>query len=334
MILILKEHTTKEAVDELMARLSWMKLQAVESFENSRYCIAIVSGEDAHTDFKQFLALPQVEKVLPMTQKFKLAGKDFKKERSVIEIEGRSIGGDQLAIMAGPCTIESEEQIHTIAELVSKAGANILRGGAFKPRTSPYDFQGLGKEGLQYMQSAARKYGLLSVSEVMDTQDIDLVAEYVDILQLGARNMQNFSLLKQVGKSGKPVLLKRGLSASYLDFLMAAEYILQAGNPNVILCERGIRTFETYTRNTLDLTAIPALRDLSHLPIIADPSHGTGLRHLVPPMALAAIACGADGIMVEVHPEPDRSISDAKQTIAPETFADLMRKIQLMKAAL
>ena len=199
-----------------------------------------------------------------------------------------------------------------------------MRGGAFKPRTSPYDFQGLGEIGLQYMQAAAKKHHLLSVSEVMDTQDIDLVASYVDILQIGARNMQNYSLLKQVGKSGHPVLLKRGLSATYMDLLMAAEYILHMGNPNVILCERGIRTFEPYARNTLDIAAVPILHELSHLPVIVDPSHGTGLRNAVPPMAYAAIGAGADGIMVEVHPDPDKAVSDAQQTISPQTFEQMM----------
>lgn len=233
-----------------------------------------------------------------------------------------------LTVIAGPCSIESEDQIHLTAQKVAAAGANILRGGAFKPRTSPYDFQGLGEEGLRYLQSAAKQNNLLCISEVMDTQEIDLVAKYVDILQVGSRNMQNFSLLKQVGKVGKPVLLKRGFSATYHEFLMAAEYILQSGNPNVILCERGIRTFETHSRNTLDLAAIPILKELSHLPIIIDPSHGTGLRYAVTPMAMAAVAAGADGIMIEVHPFPDQAISDAKQTISTEMFFLLMQKIK------
>lgn len=324
MILVLKENTTKIEVNELLKRLSWMNLQAVSTEENGRYTIAIVSGADANTDFKQFASLPQVENVLPFTQKFKLAGRELKKDRTIIHINNHSIGGGTLAVMAGPCSIESEDQIHQTAALVAAAGANILRGGAFKPRTSPYDFQGLGEKGLQYMQSAAKKNNMLSVSEVMDPNDIDLLAQYVDILQIGARNMQNFSLLKQVGKSNKPILLKRGLSATYMDFLMAAEYILQTGNPNVILCERGIRTFETYARNTLDIAAVPILHELSHLPIIVDPSHGTGMRTIVPPMACAAVAAGADGIMVEVHPEPDKSFSDAAQTISPESFKNMM----------
>ncbi len=259
-----------------------------------------------------------------LTDKFKLASSVYKKERTMIKIGQHTIGGESLTIIAGPCSIESETQMYQTAEAVAAAGATILRGGAFKPRTSPYDFQGLGETGLKYIQAAAKKYNLLSVSEVMDTQEIDLVAHYVDIIQIGARNMQNFSLLKHVGKAGKPILLKRGLSATYSEFLMAAEYILQTGNPNVILCERGIRTFETYARNTLDIAAIPILHELSHLPVIVDPSHGTGLRYAVPPMAYAAVAAGADGIMVEIHPEPDKAISDAQQTISLSQFAKMV----------
>lgn len=324
MILVMKDNVTKTNVDELVAKLAWMNLQAFPSEENNRFYIAIVRGLDAYTEPTLFSVLPGVETVLPLTQKFKLAGRQIKKERSVVEIKGCKIGGGTFVVMAGPCSIESEEQIHQTAQSVAASGAHILRGGAFKPRTSPYEFQGLGEIGLQYMQSAANQTGLLSVSEVMDTQDIDLVASYVDILQIGARNMQNFSLLKQVGKTGKPVLLKRGLSATYMDFLMAAEYILSTGNPNVILCERGIRTFETYARNTLDIAAVPILRELTHLPVIVDPSHGTGLRSIVPPMAYAAMGAGADGIMVEVHPDPDKAVSDAKQTITPQSFAHMM----------
>jgi len=328
MILMMKEQTARQDVDALVAKLAWMSLHAQPTQDNGRYYIAIVNGTTAETDDKHFANLPGVERVLPLTQKFKLAGSDLKKERTIIEINGRKIGGGSLTVMAGPCSIESEAQIHQTAAVVAAAGAKILRGGAFKPRTSPYDFQGLGEIGLQYMQAAAKQHQLLSVSEVMDSQEVDLVASYVDILQIGARNMQNYSLLKQVGKTGKPILLKRGLSATYIDFLMAAEYILHTGNPNVILCERGIRTFETYARNTLDLAAVPILRELSHLPVIVDPSHGTGLRAMVPPMAYAALAAGADGIMVEVHPDPDNSVSDAKQTIAPETFEQMMRVLR------
>lgn len=330
MMLMLKEHITKETAEQLVKRLTWMGLKGVITEENGRYYVAVVSGSDKHTDFEQFAKLPEIEKILPFTQNFKLASKEFKKDRTIIKIKQHEIGSGTLTVMAGPCSIESETQIHQIAASVAKSGANILRGGAFKPRTSPYDFQGLGEKGLQYMQDAAEKNNLLSITEVMDSKDIDLIAGYVDILQIGARNMQNFSLLKQVGKTGKPIFLKRGLSATYMDLLMAAEYILQTDNPNVILCERGIRTFETYARNTLDIAAVPILRSLTHLPIVIDPSHGTGIRSAVPPMAYAAVAAGADGIMVEVHTDPDKSFSDAKQTISPDTFAEMMSKLRLI----
>ncbi len=333
MIFVIKENTPKKDMDALISKLAWMNLQGVLTEENGRYFIAVVSGIDASVDFKPFLAFSCIENMLPFTQKFKLAGREIKKERSIIHIDGRTIGDKVFAVMAGPCSIESEEQIHQTAAHVATKGANILRGGAFKPRTSPYDFQGLGEIGLRYMQEAAKKNNLLCVSEVMDTQDIDLVASYVDIVQIGARNMQNFSLLKQVGKCGKPILLKRGLSASYMDFLMAAEYILQTGNPNVILCERGIRTFETYARNTLDIAAVPILHELSHLPIIVDPSHGTGIRSIVPSMAYAALAAGADGLMVEVHPDPDQALSDAKQTLSLQAFSDMMANLRLIGEA-
>ncbi len=264
----------------------------------------------------------------------RLAGRANVTDRTIIAIKGRLIGNGSLTVIAGPCAIESEEQIHLAAEGVSNAGATILRGGAFKPRTSPYDFQGLGLIGLQYMQSAAQKNNLLSVSEVMDTRDIDTVASFVDILQIGARNMQNFSLLKEVGKSSKPVLLKRGLSATYSDFLMAAEYILQMGNPNVMLCERGIRTFEPYARNTLDIAAIPILHELTHLPILVDPSHGCGIRSAVPPMSYAAVAAGADGIMIEVHPDVDNALCDAKQSISIDCFRETMKTIERVRQAI
>lgn len=263
------------------------------------------------------------------THKFKLASLEHHPTRTIISIDQHPhrIGGDDLTIIAGPCSVESEEQIHAIAELAAKNGAHILRGGAFKPRTSPYDFQGLGETGLRFLKAAAEKNHLLCISEVMDTQDIDRVGQYVDIFQIGSRNMQNFSLLKRIGQTNKPVMLKRGMAATYTDWLMAAEYILESGNPNVILCERGIRTFETYTRNTVDLAAVPAIHELSHLPIIVDPSHGTGRRSLVPAMACAAVAAGAEGIMVEVHTNPDEALSDGKQTLDPIAFEQMMKKI-------
>ena len=262
---------------------------------------------------------------------YPLASRLNQTERSVFSVNQQVIGGDKLLVIAGPCSIEDEQQMLQTAESVASSGANALRGGAFKPRTSPYDFQGLGEKGLIYLQRAAAQYNLLSVSELMDSHDLELVCSYVDIIQIGARNMQNFSLLKALGHIGKPVILNRGLSATYSELLGAAEYILSNGNPQVILCERGIRTFETTARNTLDLAAVPILQELTHLPVIVDPSHATGLRHVVPKMMIAAVAAGADGIMVEVHPRPDESISDAKQTISLPTFAHTMHVVRQVR---
>jgi 3-deoxy-7-phosphoheptulonate synthase len=258
---------------------------------------------------------------------YKLASRTHQLENTIIHIKGQRIGGSALAVIAGPCSIESKTQIDEIAAFIASQGAKFLRGGAFKPRTSPYDFQGLGERGLDYMQQAAERYGLVTVSEIMDSADVPMLSDHVDILQVGARNMQNYSLLKAVGQIKKPVLLKRGFSATYTDVLLSAEYILQAGNADVILCERGIRTFETYTRNTLDLAAIPVFQSLSHLPVLVDPSHGTGRRELVTTMSLAAVAAGASGLMIEVHPEPNQSISDAKQTLSFEMFEQLMKRL-------
>ena len=265
---------------------------------------------------------------------YTLASRDHHSANTLIHVNTLTIGDGKLVVIAGPCSIESEQQIEQTAACVASAGATILRGGAFKPRTSPYDFQGLGELGLQFMQKAAKSHGLLTVSEVMAIEDIDLVANYVDILQVGARNMQNFSLLKRLGQINKPILLKRGMAATYQEFLMAAEYILAAGNSEVILCERGIRTFEIETRNTLDLSAVPMLQALSHLPVIVDPSHGTGVRHAVGPMSCAAVAAGCAGVMIEVHPDPDNSVTDAKQAISPDMFHTLMIKLRRIEAAI
>ncbi|MDZ7295818.1 MAG: 3-deoxy-7-phosphoheptulonate synthase, partial [candidate division KSB1 bacterium] len=253
---------------------------------------------------------------------------------TVVRVRNVEIGADEVVVMAGPCAVESEAQIHEVAALVRKSGARILRGGAFKPRTSPYSFQGLGKEGLRYLHEAARAHELATVSEVMEARDVELVASYVDILQIGARNMQNFSLLKETGRAGKPVLLKRGMAATIEEWLMAAEHIMAAGNAEVILCERGIRTFETYTRNTMDISAIPVVKKRSHLPIIADPSHGTGLRDKVAPMARAAVAAGADGLLIEVHPRPDEALADGAQSLLPEQFAHLMEELRIIAWAI
>lgn len=328
MIVLIDRKAKREEINNLQKRLDWMGIKANLVEREGRLCLALVAGIDKTVDIDHFKKLPLIEEILPLSQPYKLAAKQLKNERSVIECRGRSIGGEQLAIMAGPCSIETEQQLFACAKAVKENGGNILRGGAFKPRTSPYSFQGLGETGLKYLQKAGEYYDLLTVTEVMDTDQIELVAEYADILQIGARNMQNFSLLKKLGNIRNPILLKRGLSATYQDLLMSAEYILSAGNPNVILCERGIRTYETYSRNTLDLSAVPILQELSHLPIIVDPSHGTGIRKMVAPMARAGIAAGADGLMVEIHPEPDKAFSDADQTLGFEQFEEMMNSLK------
>lgn len=309
-----------------IARLERMGLQAIRQGEKS---VSIVRGVDEKVQPDLFAALPEVAAVFPLKEKFKLASRAIQ-QKTVIEIKGKTIGGRELFVIAGPCSIESKEQMELCAEIAFKNGAQSLRGGAFKPRTSPYEFQGMGEEGLQILRDVAAKYDLITISEVMDASQIDLVSRYVDILQIGARNMHNFTLLKELGRVKNPILLKRGFAATYQDLLLAAEYIISAGNPNVILCERGIRTFETHTRNTLDLNAVPALKELTHLPIVVDPSHGTGRRSLVLPMARAAVAAGADGIMVEMHPDPDKAHTDAAQTIGPSLFEKMMKEVNLI----
>lgn len=332
MILILQKNTTHPEADALQNRLISMGLHAVKEATQGRISIAIISSIDKNIDTAAFKSLPNVEAIEQFSQKYKLAGKDFHKQKLVIDIKGATIGGEELAVIAGPCSIENEAQIFKIAAAVKAAGGKFLRGGAFKPRTSPYEFQGLGEQGLQFIQKAAAQHNLVGVVEVMDEAQAEIAANYVDILQIGARNMQNFTLLKALGIYQQPILLKRGFHATYNEFLLAAEYILSAGNPHVILCERGIRTFESYTRNTLDLAAIPVLQELSHLPVIADPSHGTGIRSLVTPMAKAAVAAGADGIMVEIHYDPDNSYSDAQQTIGFEPFQKMMTAVQSIRS--
>lgn len=328
MILVLKKDITAEEIEQLLHRLTNMGFVAHSYQRQQETIIAVTAGENKLTQPELFTALPQVARVEKFSHSHKLASHELHLERKVIPFKHTSIGGNQLTIMAGPCSIESEEQIHQIAAAISKLGVNFLRGGAFKPRTSPYDFQGLGETGLKYLAAAAKKNGLGAISEIMDVSQIDAALDTLDIIQVGARNMYNYTLLKALGQSNKPILLKRGLSATYKEFLMAAEYILNAGNPNVILCERGIRTFENQTRNTLDLNAVPLLKSLSHLPIIVDPSHGTGLRFMVEPMAQAAVAAGADGLIIETHYDPDKSYSDAQQTISIETLANMTPKLQ------
>jgi 3-deoxy-7-phosphoheptulonate synthase len=300
-----------------------------------RSVVACVGEERGEAHSLQHLeSVSGVERVMPVLHSFKLASREVRPEGSVVHVNGADIGGHRLAVIAGPCAVESRAQVEGAAEAVMRAGAHLLRGGAYKPRTSPYSFQGMEDEGLLLLENAGRRSGLPVVTEIMDAHDIDLVAEHADMLQVGARNSQNFSLLRRLGKIKKPVLLKRGMSTRIEEFLMAAEYILSAGNPNVVLCERGIRTFETATRNTLDLNAVPLLKQWTHLPVIVDPSHGTGLWSLVTPMALASIAAGADGLLIEVHPDPKTALSDGPQQLKPERFAELMRALRPIATAM
>ena len=291
-------------------------------------------GVHPEFDHRQIELLPGVAEVLRITEPYKLASRTFKREGSVFDIGGLKLGGNNVVVMAGPCSIESEQQIFTIAKSVADSGAKILRGGAFKPRTSPYSFQGMGEEGLRLMRAAADEYKLKVITEVMDKSQITLVEKYADILQVGARNMQNFTVLRELGTASKPVFLKRGLAATIDEWLMSAEYILSGGNHQVILCERGIRTFETATRNTLDVSAVPVVKKKSHLPVFADPSHGIGIRDKVIPMARACVAAGADGIMVEVHNDPDHAKSDGAQSLFPDQFAQMMKEIRLIAEAI
>jgi 3-deoxy-7-phosphoheptulonate synthase len=265
---------------------------------------------------------------MPVQQPFKLASREVRADPSLVPVNGVAVGGREVVVMAGPCSVESEAQVLEVAEAVKGAGARVLRGGAYKPRTSPYAFQGLKEQGLRYLAEARKRTGLPVVTEVLETESVEVVAEYSDILQIGARNIQNFTLLRRVGEIGKPVLLKRGMATTIQEFLLSAEYVLSAGNPHVILCERGIRTFETATRFTLDLNAVPVLKKLCHLPVVVDPSHGTGHWDLVAPMAKAAVACGADGLIIEVHPRPEEALSDGPQSLKPTKFAQLMRELR------
>ncbi len=330
MMIQLDPLATEEQEQILIARLEKMGFQIARQGAGR---LALVKGVDKLVKLEDFARLPHVASVRPMKEKFKLASLASKPAPTVIELRGKKIGGGSLFVIAGPCSIESKEQMEKCAKAAFEQGAQCLRGGAYKPRTSPYEFQGMEEEGLDILKAAAEKYNLITVSEVMDASQIETASKRVDILQVGARNMHNFSLLKELGKVKNPILLKRGFAATYQDLLLAAEYIISAGNPNVILCERGIRTFETYTRNTLDLNAVPALKELTHLPIVVDPSHGTGIRSLVLPMARAAIAAGADGVAIEMHPDPDRALTDAQQTISFEAFAKMMGQLKLIHKA-
>jgi 3-deoxy-7-phosphoheptulonate synthase len=325
-VVILEKHATKEQVQNVINHLENYGFK-VHLSEGAEKTIIGAIGVQPNFDIRNISILEGVEDVYRVTTPYKLASRSFKEENTVIKIKDVEIGGDKIAMMAGPCSVESEEQIFRLAETVAKSGARILRGGAFKPRTSPYSFQGLGVEGLKMMRAAADKYNLLVITEVMQISHIELIEPYTDIFQVGARNMQNFPLLKELGNVKKPVMLKRGIAATIEEWLMSAEYILSGGNPDVMLCERGIRTFETYTRNTFDLSAIPIVHKKSHLPVIADPSHATGLRDQVPPMARAAVAAGADGLMIEIHDDPEKALSDGPQALLPDTFLNLMKEL-------
>jgi len=328
MIIVMKSGVTEADVEEVCRRVVELGYQPHTIHGEIKTVIAAVGEERGQADLRILEALETVEAVMPVQQPFKLASRETKSQPSEIPVNGISIGGKQLVVMAGPCSVESQSQMIEVAEAVKAAGATILRGGAYKPRTSPYAFQGLKEQGLKYLAEARKRTGLPVVTEVLETESVELVAEYADILQIGARNVQNFSLLKRVAEAGKPVLLKRGMSTSIQEWLLSAEYILSGGNPRVILCERGIRTFETATRFTLDLNAVPVVKKLSHLPVIVDPSHGTGHWDLVAPMAKGAIACGADGLIIEVHPRPEEALSDGPQSLKPAKFAQLMQELR------
>ncbi len=327
MIVVMRTTCTQEEIDGVRKRIKERGFGEHLSQGMERTVIGVV-GQTFPELKDELEALPGVLEVVPITKPYKLSSREFQPEDTVIRLDDVAIGGKELVVMAGPCSVESEEQVMTTARSVKEAGAKVLRGGAFKPRTSPYSFQGLGVHGLRLLAEAGREAGLKVITEVMALEDVDLVAQYADILQVGARNMQNYRLLDEVGKPQKPVMLKRGFSCTYEEWLLAAEYILASGNERVMLCERGIRTFEQYTRNTLDITAIPVIHSLSHLPIIVDPSHGTGRWNLVIPMSLAAVAAGADGLIVEVHPNPEKALSDSAQTLSLENFQRLMDQVE------
>jgi len=327
MIIVFRPDATQEDLDHVVKKLRDLGLQAHISKGVERTLVGAI-GDEAVLRTIPLQAFPGVENVLPILKPFKLASRDFRKENTVIKIGSGEIGGRRIAVIAGPCAVENKTLTIEIAKAVKDGGATFLRGGAFKPRTSPYAFQGLEEEGLKYLAEARDRTGLPIVTEVMDGRDIELIAKYADVLQIGARNMQNFRLLKEVGLSKKPVLLKRGISATVKEWLMSAEYILAGGNREVILCERGIRTYETATRNTLDLSAIPVLKQMTHLPIIVDPSHAVGKWDLVAPMAKAAVAAGADGLLIEVHANPEEALCDGEQSLKPKAFKQLMEEMR------
>ncbi len=333
MLVVMRHGASTDEVQRVVDTIEELGYQACPMPGKQRTAIGLV-GNDGRVDASRIAALPGVHEIIHVTQPYKQVSREWKEESTVVELPGGlRIGGHDVVVLAGPCSVESEAQILQAAQQVRAAGAAILRGGAFKPRTSPYSFQGLGVEGLKLLAKAREETGLLIVTEAIDPDGVSIVAEYADIVQIGARNMHNFSLLKRAGRVGKPVLLKRGIAATITELLLSAEYLLAEGNHGVVLCERGIRSFDSTTRNVFDLTAIPVVHSLSHLPIIADPSHGTGRRDKVIPMARAAVAAGADGIMVEVHPTPDTALSDGDQSLYPDQFADLMRQARVIAEA-
>ena len=334
MIIVLKTGATPEQINHICEKVKELGLTPQVSRGVERTIIGVI-GEESKIGVKPLEVFPGVEKVMPILKPYKLASREFKPENTEFLMDHNvKVGGNKIVVMAGPCSVEGPEMLLRIAKEVKKSGATFLRGGAFKPRTSPYSFQGLGEEGLKYLRQVADEVGLFVVTEVMDTRTVELVARYADMLQIGARNMQNFDLLKEIGISKKPVLLKRGLSSTISEMLLSAEYLLSKGNFKVMLCERGIRTFETATRNTIDINAVPALKELTHLPVLVDPSHGTGKWNYVIPIARAAVAAGADGIMVEVHDNPEEAKSDGEQSLYPKRFADLMKEIRAVAKAI
>lgn len=333
MIIVLRPDASKRELDHLVAKIKSLGLKPWISKGVERTIVGVIGEEDI-IRVQPLEVFPGVERVLQILKPYKLASKDFKKEPSVVDIGGGvKVGGKSVVVMAGPCSVENEKLLVSIAKKVKAAGATVLRGGAFKPRTSPYAFQGLGLKGLKFLAQAKKETGLRIVTELMDIRDLDMVLKYTDLIQIGARNMQNFDLLKEVGKTKKPVLLKRGMASTIKEFLMSAEYVLSEGNFNLILCERGIRTFEDATRFTFDVCAVPVVKSLSHLPIIVDPSHATGKWGLVAPCAKAGIAAGADGVIVEVHPTPEEAMSDGEQSLLPENFTKMMKELKKVAAA-
>ena len=332
MVVVMVPGVDEAQIEEVASRLRLMGLAVHRSDERGRIVLGAV-GDLGSLDVEDVRHLPGVQDVVRISVPYKLASRAFKSEPTVVQVGDAAIGGSRVVVMAGPCAVESEEQVEEVAAAIASAGAVILRGGAFKPRTSPYTFQGLGEEGMKILRRVADRHGLAVVSEVLDTQHVAIAERWVDVLQIGARNMQNFALLREVGRTRRPVLLKRGMSGTIEEWLMAAEYVLAGGNPQVMLCERGIRTFETAMRNTLDLSCVPLLHQLSHLPVVVDPSHAVGVRDKVPPMALAAVAAGADALLIEVHPHPEKALSDGAQSLDPPGFEDLMRRLDLVAKA-